>query len=106
MKPNSRMYPRFAIQAPIVFGEGAERHEGTLLNLSVRGCAITAERVPAVPAYISLRMDFPNDTEPFDVELAAVRWASTHRCGLEFIRMSPEMNARLSAFVALLEQNS
>ena len=106
MESNSRKYPRFAVQAPIVFGEGAERHEGTLLNLSVRGCAITSERLPTVPAYLSLQMKFLSDTEPIDVELAAVRWASAHRCGLEFIRMSLEMNTRLCAFVALLEHNS
>jgi len=106
MNPNSRKYPRFAVQAPVVFGEGTERREGTLLNLSVRGCALTSERLPTVPAYISLQMAFLNDAEPIDVELAAVRWTTAHRCGLEFIRISPEMDARLRAYVAQLEHNS
>lgn len=104
MKPNSRKGRRFAVQLPTVFGEGAEKDEGTVLNLSAQGCAMTAEQLPTAPASLSLHVDLLNGTEPVAVELATVRWVSGYRCGLEFIRMSPEMTARLRAFVALLEQ--
>lgn len=101
---DSRQSRRFAVQLPTVFGVGAEKNEGTVLNLSAHGCALTAERLPAALAYISLHMDLATDTEPVAVELAAVRWVSGHRCGLEFIRLAPEMAARLRAFVTLLER--
>jgi hypothetical protein len=61
------------------------------------------KRIPAVSTYISLQVDLLNGAAPLDVELAGVRWVSGTRCGLEFIRISPEMVARLRAFVDLLE---
>jgi hypothetical protein len=45
-----------------------------------------------------------NGTEPVLIELAAVRWVSGYQCGVEFIRMAPEMTTRLRSFVALLEK--
>ncbi len=103
MNRDARQARRFAVQVPTLFGAGSEKNEGTVLNLSAHGCALTAERLPAASVYISLHMDLLPGTEPVVVELAAVRWVSGHRCGLEFIRMSPEMTARIRAFVALLE---
>jgi hypothetical protein len=61
------------------------------------------ERIPAVSTYLSLQVDLLNGAAPLDVELAGVRWVSGTRCGLEFIRIAPEMVARLRAFVDLLE---
>ena len=103
MKPESRKVLRFAVQLPCLFGEKDKKEAGTVLNLSAQGCAMTAEKIPALSAYLSLQVDFVNGTAPLDVELAGVRWASGRRCGLEFIRISPEMLGRLRSFVALLE---
>ena len=100
----SRQARRFAVQLPAVHGTSAEEHEGTVLNLSGHGCAMTAKQLPAVADYISVQVDLLDGREPVAVELAAVRWLSDHRCGLEFIRMSPEMTARLKAFIELLER--
>lgn len=104
MQPTSRKGQRFAVQLPTVFGEGAQNNQGTVLNLSAQGCAMTAEQLPATSTYLALRVDLLNGTEPVVIELATVRWVSDYRCGLEFIRSSPEMTARLHAFVVLLEQ--
>ena len=97
-----RQGQRFAVQLPAVYGVGAEQHEGTVLNLSAHGCAMTARRLPAASTYMALQVDLLNGTEPVVVELAAVRWVSSQRCGVEFIRMAPEMAARVHAFVDLL----
>lgn len=104
MKPDSRKDRRFAVQLPSVFREGDQLNQATVLNLSLQGCALTAERLPQVQTYLSLQVDMLNETEPVVIELAAVRWVSGYRCGVEFIRMAPEMAARLRSFVALLEE--
>ena len=104
MQPISRKGRRVAVQLSTVFGEGAQKNQGTVLNLSAQGCAMTAEPLPPVSTYCSLHVDLLNGTEPVVIELATVRWVSDYRCGLEFIRSSPEMTARLHTFVALLEQ--
>ena len=46
MKPDSRKDRRFAVQLPSVFREGEQMDQATVLNLSLQGCALTAERLP------------------------------------------------------------
>ncbi|MGQ0667379.1 MAG: PilZ domain-containing protein [Nitrospiraceae bacterium] len=103
MKPDSRKLRRFVVQLPTTFGNEAKPESGTVLNLSFQGCAMTTETMPAVGTYLSLQIDLLDGTAPIAIELAGVRWVSGRRCGLEFIRIVPEMTARLRAFVSLLE---
>jgi hypothetical protein len=44
--------------------------------------------------------------EPTLVDLAAVRWASATRFGVEFIKIRPEERERLKPFVRALESTS
>lgn len=104
MKPDSRKDRRFAVQLPSVFREGEQTDQATVLNISLQGCALTAERLPKAQSYLSLQVDMLNGTDPVLIELAAVRWVSGYQCGVEFIRMAPEMATRLRSFVALLEK--
>ena len=104
MKPDSRKDRRFAVQLPSVFREGEQMDQATVLNISLQGCALTAERLPKAQSYLSLQVDMLNGTGPVLIELAAVRWVSGYQCGVEFIRMAPEMATRLRSFVALLEK--
>jgi hypothetical protein len=104
MKPDSRKDRRFAVQLPSVFRKGEQTEQATVLNISLQGCALTAERLPKAQSYLSLQVDMLNGTEPVLIELAAVRWVSGYQCGVEFIRMAPEMATRLRSFVTLLEK--
>jgi len=106
MKRDSRKVQRFAVQLPCTLGKGEAKREGTVLNLSPQGCAMTAEHLPPVSTYVSLDIDLLNGEEPARIELAGVRWVSGHRCGLEFIRVRPDMLMKLRAFALLLEQTS
>ncbi|MDF0665431.1 MAG: PilZ domain-containing protein [Nitrospira sp.] len=106
MKQDSRKVQRFAVQLPCKFGSDKDKLNGMVLNLSAQGCAMLAEQLPSVSTYISLEIDLLNGEAPADIELAGVRWISGQRCGLEFIRVSPEMLTRLQAFVLLLEKTS
>ncbi|HXV69379.1 MAG TPA: PilZ domain-containing protein [Nitrospira sp.] len=103
MKSESRKVRRFAVQLPATFRNGTAGQRGTVLNLSMQGCAMTTETMPALSTYFSLQIDCSNGEAPIFIELAGVRWISGHRCGLEFIRIVPEMTTRLRAFVSLLE---
>jgi hypothetical protein len=106
MKPESRKIQRFAVQLPCQLWNDEDKSDGTVLNLSAQGCAMTAEHLPSVSTYISLDIDLLNGEGPAKIELAGVRWISGHRCGLEFIRVRPDMLMRLRAFTLLLEQTS
>ena len=103
MSEDVRRAQRFAVQLPAMFGDKAPSEQGTILNISTAGCALTAERIPELHTHVSIQIDLPDGTQPIDIELAGVRWVTDYRCGLEFIRVSGESLARLRVFVALLE---
>lgn len=106
MTRESRKIQRFAVQLPCRFWDDINKSDGTVLNLSEQGCAITAAHVPPVLGYVSLSIDFLNGEEPVHIELAGVRWISENRCGLEFIRVSQDMSEKLRTFTLLLQQTS
>lgn len=106
MTIESRKVQRFAVQLPCKFASNKDKLNGIVLNLSAQGCAMLAEQLPSVSTYVSLEIDLLNGEAPADIELAGVRWISGQRCGLEFIRVSPEMLMRLQAFALLLEKTS
>jgi hypothetical protein len=91
------------VQLPSTFVHDGKEESGTVLNLSVQGCAMTTEHVPPISTYLSLQIDPSDGAAPIAVELAGVRWVAGYRWGAEFIRISPQMMARLGAFVSLLE---
>ncbi|MDH4084627.1 MAG: PilZ domain-containing protein [Nitrospira sp.] len=104
MRQESRKVKRFAVQLPCTFKTTDDKLDGTVLNLSAHGCAFTAECPPGNATYLSLEIDLLDGQAPVDIELAAVRWVSGHRCGIEFIRVSQDRQMRLKAFVLVLEQ--
>lgn len=104
MKRESRKLRRFAVQLPCKFWSNEDKSDGTVLNISAQGCAVTAEQPLAVSSYVSLEIDLLDCEAPAVIEMAAVRWISGNRYGLEFIRASPDMLVRLKAFVLVLEQ--
>ncbi|WHZ27249.1 MAG: hypothetical protein OJF51_002045 [Nitrospira sp.] len=106
MARESHKVRRFAVQLPCQFWNNEDKVDGTVLNLSAQGCAMTAAQPPSVSTYGSLDIDLLNGEGPAKIELAGVRWVSKHRCGLEFIRVHPDMLMKLRAFALLLEQAS
>ncbi|MBH0186774.1 MAG: PilZ domain-containing protein [Nitrospira sp.] len=86
-----------------MFGDTAPSEQGTILNISMTGCALTAEHIPELHSHTSIHIYLPDSTEPVDIESAGVLWVSDYRCGLEFIRVSDVSLARLRVFVSLLE---
>ncbi|MGE0643644.1 MAG: PilZ domain-containing protein [Nitrospira sp.] len=100
----SRKIQRYAVQLPCTFGSDGDRSDGVVLNLSAQGCAVTAQQLPLAATHLSLQIDLLNDEAPVDIELAAVRWVSGPRCGVEFIKVVPDMLVKLRAFVLLLDE--
>jgi PilZ domain len=98
-----RKHTRFAVQLPVSFSGDQLSDRGTILNVSAEGCAITSDRVAATGTYLQLTMQLREREDPVQVDLAAVRWVSTTRFGVEFIKMRPEEGDRLKKFVKALE---
>jgi hypothetical protein len=101
-----RKHIRFAVQLPVSFRGDQLSDEGTILNVSAEGCAITSDTVVGTAAYLQLTMQLREREEPVQVDLAAVRWVSATRFGIEFIKIRPEEGERLKKFVKALESTT
>jgi hypothetical protein len=101
-----RKHTRFAVQLPVSFRGDQLSHGGTILNVSAEGCAITSDTIVGTAVYLQLTMQLREQEEPVQVDLAAVRWVSATRFGIEFIKICPEEGERLKQFVKVLESTT
>ena len=101
-----RKHTRFAVQLPVSFSGDQHSDGGTILNVSSEGCAITADTVPGAGVYLQLTMQLWEREGPIQIDLAAVRWVSTTRFGVEFIKIRPEADEQLKKFVKALESTA
>jgi hypothetical protein len=97
-----RKHTRFAVQLPVSFSGDQLSDEGTILNVSEEGCAITSDTVAGVAAYLQLSIQLREREEPIRIDLAAVRWSFATRFGVEFIKVRHEEGERLKKFVKAL----
>jgi len=101
-----RKHTRFAVQLPASFSGDQVSDEGTILNVSAEGCAIISDTVVDIAVYLQLTMQLREREEPVQVDLAAVRWVSATRFGVEFIKIRAEEKERLKKFVKALESTA
>ncbi len=84
---------------PVVFAGEAYVGEGTVLNVSVPGCAVHSRKRVQPGSYLEMRMLVPDTTSSLRVGLAKVRWCEGRRFGVEFIQMPGEDQVRLGRLV-------
>ncbi len=94
---------RFPIHCPITFLGDRLVGDGIVRNVSRGGWEVKSDQPVQRGNYFALRVLLPDQAVPMKVDLAAVRWSSGREFGLEFIRMQPEEQDRLSRFVSALE---
>ena len=94
-----RYCERVHTQFPVVFAGEAYVGEGTVLNVSVPGCAVHSRKPVQPGCYLEMRMLIPDTTPPLRVGLAKVRWCEGRRFGVEFIQMPGEDQVRLGRLV-------
>ena len=90
-------FARFALS--ITFS-GDTEGEGSVINLSLKGCMVESDAGVKVGDAMSLILLLPGEESPTTVDLALVRWAKGQCFGLEFVSLGTvEMN-RLRGFLA------
>jgi hypothetical protein len=75
------------------------------LNISRQGCAIVSDTALETESYLQLHLQLLEQEPPVHVDLAAVRWYTARKFGVEFIKMQHDVGERLKQFVQLLESN-
>lgn len=98
-KSHLRYCPRVESTFPILFAGDRFVGEGTLMNMSVPGCAVQSKVPVRAGDYLELRMIVPEDGVPLRIHLARVRWSRGKTFGVEFIRMPGSDQVRLGRMV-------
>lgn len=77
--------------------------EGTVVDLSIRGCRIESPTDVQPGASLEVRIAVIEHEPPIQIQQALVRWSRGRQFGLEFETMVPEEWARLQHTVKQIE---
>ena len=69
------------LRRPVIFASEKFVGEGTILDLSVPGCAVHSDVVPLSGDYVRLHVVMPDEEGPIEVARAKVVWAKQQRFG-------------------------
>lgn len=91
-----RIYPRYLMQYPIIFGWVSGVGEGLVTNLSFSGCTVQCDRRPFVGAAIRVSILLPDRTQALSIESGTVKWTEGHQFGVEFQNLVLDARQRLN----------
>ena len=99
----ARQEPRFKLACRIFFfGDDDFEGEGTLVDISTRGCR-SSSFIDLQPGMVlKLSLFLPDFNWPARVDEAIVRWVQGHNFGLEFTSIRPSMRRRILMLVTKL----
>ena len=100
-----RRHPRFRMSPPVVLSfarselsvsfDGDHQGEGTVVNLSAKGCKVLSHVQVLVGDRLSLSLPIPRRTAPLDINPAYVRWIEDGCFGLEWTALTPDVERTL-----------
>ncbi len=95
-----RQHPRFPVQFQSSFrSANLVSGEGTLVDLSIRGCRIVSVSTVKPGTTLNVRIDVSSHAPSIHVQEAVVRWCRDGTFGLEFVSLIPEEWAQLQRLV-------
>ena len=106
----SREYNRIPVRYPVMISPAPkddliQLEEGTMVDLSIRGCAIKS----TVPLHkgnlLCLKIRLTDQEPPIEIAQATVRTVTGRRVGLEFVKIRPEEETRLRKLLLTLLQS-
>jgi hypothetical protein len=94
-----RRGPRFEARGSVTFEGEGHVGSGKIFNVSSWGCGVESitDVIPGI--YVGVRLSLPDQLNPVEIELAAVRWSVRRRFGVEFLSISPPSRTRLEQFL-------
>ncbi len=90
-----RQYVRMPARFPLTFTNQQAQGEGTVVNLSIKGCLLETGATLLVGDALSLDIRGTDGQPLFAVDAAAVRTIEGNQAGIEFIRIRKEAMERL-----------
>lgn len=92
----SRIYPRYRLHYPIIFGGAPFVGEGVLTNLSFSGCSVLCDREVLCGSDVRVSILLPDQAQALAVELGLIKWVEGHQFGVEFLHLPQETRQRLN----------
>lgn len=92
----SRIYPRYQLHYPIMFGGAPFVGEGVLTNLSFSGCSVLCDREVQCGSHVRVSVLLPDQAQALTIELGTIKWVQGHQFGVEFVRLPEETRQRLN----------
>jgi PilZ domain len=93
----SRIYHRFLLSCPVIFGGAPFVGEGVLTNLSLTGCSVTCDREVLCGSAVRVSVLLPNQPRALSIDLGTIKWVQGHQFGVEFLRLPVEARQRLNS---------
>jgi c-di-GMP-binding flagellar brake protein YcgR len=92
-----REFPRIPVDMQVFFSSTnkAEICEGTMFDLSARGCAVTSMSLVQPGSAVRILIRATDLGSPITIESAAVRWSEGGEFGVEFLGLSELDQRRL-----------
>lgn len=94
--PYQRIYLRYPMQYPLIFGWPSRVGEGYLTNLSFNGCSVLCDHTPLVGAEVRVSVLLPDQRQALSIEGGRIKWAEDGRFGVEFQHLPLEARQRLN----------
>jgi hypothetical protein len=101
---SKRKHARVLLQRRVEYRHAQGQGEGTLLDLSLRGCRIQGAPPCACGTRLRLQLWLPDQGQPMAVEQAVVRWVKADEFGVSFQDVPPDVQARLAQVVQVLHE--
>lgn len=95
--PYSRIYPRYQLRYPVIFGGVPFVGEGVLTNLSFSGCSVVCDREVLCGNDVRVSILLPDQAQALAIELGTIKWVEGHQFGVEFLRLPEETRQRLNS---------
>lgn len=92
----SRIYPRYQVHFPIIFGGAPFIGEGVLTSLSFRGCSVLCDREVLRGSDVRVSILLPDQVQALTIECGTIKWVDGHQFGVEFLRVPDETRQRLN----------
>jgi hypothetical protein len=70
----SRVYPRFPLFYPVIFGGAPFVGEGILSNLSLMGCSVMCDREVLCGSDVRVSVLLPHQTPALSIDLGTIKW--------------------------------
>ncbi len=96
---DQRQYERMAAGFPATFSGEVGNGEGTVLSISLGGCGVGTAGQVSEGALLQMQLQISPNTPAIPVEAAVVRSVRSRFAGLEFLRLAPQAQERLSQFM-------